>query len=205
MLGMEPQKSVLVKEPKQGGRGELQHLIRWRAPNSTAHWDEIVIDEIGTVPPGVAVLSQRLRLPLRVVESRDGFRIEPVDGQEQSVVGRPKQVPALDEQAIETGSIELQSARTVLHTERHGSGLGWDTEFPKKTGQQWIGDVVEDHETSVEGHVTANFLDVDGMSVPSRTVVLFKQGQVELFPQKIGAAQSGDTGTDDGETFLGHD
>ena len=64
-----------------------------------------------------------------------------------------------------------------------------------------IGHLVEHHEAGVDGDGApgAGFGGGDGVGVAAGVVVLLEEREVEVPLEKMGAAESGDTGADDGE------
>ncbi len=78
----------------------------------------------------------------------------------------------------------------VLDGKRHRRGLGVDVEFFEKLGQVRVGDLIVNHEASIEREVLAIFLDCDGVGMSSNTAVFFKQRDVEMPMQEMRAGKT---------------
>jgi hypothetical protein len=102
---------------------------------------------------------------------------------------------------VQTGAAELQSRWQMLDAEGHVRGLDGNAEFAKQSREVWVGDFVKDHETGVNRHGTIIFSDGNCVRVAARVVVFLVKRQVEASLQQVGAAQTGDTGSDDGDAF----
>ncbi|GJI99940.1 hypothetical protein RugamoR64_04790 [Duganella rhizosphaerae] len=61
--------------------------------------------------------------------------------------------------------------------------------------------LVVDQEAGVDAVAAAFERDVDGIGVAAQIVARFKQHDIMLSAEKIGAGQAGDAGADDGDAF----
>ena len=62
VLGMQPEKAVIVKKTQQRHRRKLQHALRWRGPHGAAHRQQVVVQEPFAVISGAHIVAQVSRL-----------------------------------------------------------------------------------------------------------------------------------------------
>ena len=204
VLGVEAEEPVIVEEPQQGRRRELEHAVRRRAPDRAAHRHEEQVEEILTVPTDFDVLTDRDAGPAGIGQRFDRLAVEPADLKQHPVMPRAEKIPALGEEVIEAGTGVLEAAGEVLHREGHVRGFHGHLQFLEKADQPGVGHLVEHHEPGVERHRATPLRDVDGVGVSPDVVVLLEERQFMTLLKQMGAAHSGHARSNDGQRWPCH-
>jgi hypothetical protein len=103
---------------------------------------------------------------------------------------------------VEARAAELQTGRNMLHTEGHVRRLRSHVQLFEQAREIRICDFIENHESGINRHGNAIFVNVDGVGVTANVIVLLEEREFVARMQKMRAAESGDSRADDGD--FGH-
>jgi len=131
---------------------------------------------------------------------------EPVDRGEHPVKTGAEEIFPLGEEVVQRGAAEFEPGLSVADAEGHVGFFRGDIELTEEAGEERVGGVVEHHETGVDGDRATGprFSGGDRIRVTADVVGRLEEGDVEVAVEKVGAAEAGDAGADDGETRLEH-
>jgi hypothetical protein len=104
-----------------------------------------------------------------------------------------KKVDSLSKKKIETAAVVFEATGLILDTEGHGRRFGRHIEFAKKASEIWIGYMIKDHETGIDGEGLIGLLDGDRVGVPAGVIVFFEKGEIVSRVKKVGTAESSDS------------
>lgn len=121
--------------------------------------------------------------------------IEPIQLQQHSPEPQVQKISSVGKDGVQTGTVPFQPVAFMLHGKRHIGLASLYIQLLKETGQKGVSDVIEDHETSVEGHGRW-FVHIDGIGVPTYIAVSFKNRDVVAVSQLISETETGDATTD---------
>lgn len=139
------------------------------------------------------ILGQAMIAEVRIGECGDGFGVEAIDLGEHPPEAGAEQIDSLSKKEIETPAVVFEATGLILDTEGHGRRFGRHIEFAKEASEVWIGDMIKDHETGIDGEGLIFLVDGDRVGVSAGVIVFFEKGKIVPRVKKVGTPESGDS------------
>jgi len=204
MVRGDAEKSVVVEEAHQRGRGKIERPAGGDAPDGRAHRNQIEPQEVIAQAVTADEFVERHRLEGFVVQSGVGHTEEAHDLAEQLEKARTDQIGALGKDAVETHAVVFHVEAFVPDTEAHFGRLDRDAEFFEQADEIRVGHLVEDHEARVDGHAASLLVDFDGIRMAADLFLALEECQLIAVAQQPCRPESGNAAADDGQTFFAH-
>ena len=198
------QQAVVRVEAGEGFHGEFHRLGLRGGPDGRGHGDDELFDDVLPEALAFGELAEGEAAQPAALELIQRSRAEAPDPEQKSPVGRPEEVCALGEEAVEPKAAVLQARRIVLAAERHIRLRCRNPQLPQKGPEEGVGPFVVDDESRVDGQPRVGALPDDGrVRVAADVVVLLEEGDLVPAVQQIGGHDAGDAGADDGDVHAG--
>ena len=126
------EETVIVPETHERDRWELQHQLRWRAPDGTAHGNDIEIKEIFPITTEVGVFTQRHLRELRIFQCINGLLIEAIYLQDEAPEAWTDQIATLTENEVQALTVVFIACGFVPHSEGHVCPFGFHIKLAEK-------------------------------------------------------------------------